>query len=637
MKVLKFFFRLVILTFIFLNSQTLAVEGRSIVCLEALKLAGKDDFKKAKEKLKGGQCTLTADLVNWLYLKSDTVKAPFQEYVDFLNKNPGWPWEAVLKKRAELSIDETLSHSKVLAWFTVNPPRTLKGLLYYVEALGALGKNAEISDKVRTFLQDADLNKKEEKNLLEKMKKFLRAYDIKKYGAKLLEQGKFDRVEHLYPYLSPSDRTIFKARISLKKKEDDVLDFLRQKKLNPTSDVDFAKDYLTWLRKQKNEKAIDFFNKISSLTQKYPEKFWKERYILAHEALEAGKAQASYKLASQHGLKKGIDYVEGEWFCGWIALRFMDNPDKALHHFSKLELIVETPISRARIFYWLGRTFERMGRKNQARIYYQKASCYKTTFYGQQALQKLWLIKNFSLQPLKFTSVQKAKFEAQKSVKLIRLLAKAGLPEHILSFAYVFTKNSTSHREKKQILALVYELAPEYAVEIAYIIGQTQDAFYQEAYPCLKADYVKNMPINDIALTHAVIRKESKFNSKVISLAGAHGLMQLMPETAKLTADQFGIRFSKKQLLVDPFTNVKLGSLYLKEQLKKYDHSLPLTLASYNAGPGTLSRWLERFPDPRHKMIDVLDWIEILPYSETRNYIHRVLENYTIYKRTCSR
>ena len=403
--------------------------------------------------------------------------------------------------------------------------------------------------------------------------------------------------------------------------------------MNPLKDAHLAKDYLTWLRKQEDPHLLDYFQKISSLHQKYPEKFWKERYILAHEALEAGESQRSYAFASRHGLTSGADYVEAEWFCGWVALRFLKEPRRAFSHFKKLESMVKTPISRSRVSYWLGRTYEAVGKIKEARTYYRKAAQYKGTFYGQQAFYKLDHSKGgIVLEPLRFTSAQRLKFESQKAVKSIRLLAKAGLEGHILSFAYVFAKQTSSPVERQQILALTHEVAPHYNVEIAQVMAQHQSALHSEAFPRLNDTHLKHMGEIDVALVHAVIRKESKFNPKSISGAGARGLLQLMPETAQLMARQCGTTCSEKQLVTDPLLNIKLGSLYLKEQLEKYDYSFPLTLASYNAGPGTVSRWLTRFPDPRHPSIDLIDWIEILPYSETRNYIHRVLENYTVYK-----
>jgi soluble lytic murein transglycosylase len=614
-----------------LQARTPSKESSS--CGQALKLAGKDQFAKARKALNPRQYPLETDLVAWLYLKSDVTTASFQDYVNFLRKHQGWPWEALLKKRAELRMDESVSQVQILSWFRENPPQTLKGLIRYVQALESTGRKEEARQKVHTFWVQTDLTQHDEKKILKELGKYIRSVDTKKRATHLLNEGKIETAERLLKYLSSSDKLMIEVRLSLQKKEDRASSLLQEAKLNPLQDVHLAKDYLTWLRKREDPRLFAYFQKISSLSQKYPEKFWKERYILAHEALEAGKLDRSYRLASQHGLLSGMDYVDAEWFCGWVALRFLKEPRRALSHFKKLESIVKTPISRSRISYWLGRTYDVMKKPKEARAFYQKAAQYKGTFYGQQAFYKLGHSREeIVVEFLHFTPAQRSKFESQKAVKLIRLLAKAGLEEHILSFSYVFAKQTFSSVERQQILALTHEVAPHYEVEIAQVIAHHQSTLYSEAFPRLKSAYLKYMAKVDIALAHAVIRKESKFNSSSVSGAGARGLMQLMPETAKLIADQCGVMCSEKQLVTDPLLNIKLGSLYLKEQLEKYDYSFPLTLASYNAGPGTVSRWLTRFPDPRQPSIDMIDWIEILPYSETRNYIHRVLENYTVYK-----
>lgn len=615
------------------TTQAHAIVEEVQSCGQALALAGRGQFAKAKMKLDPRRCPMTVDLITWLYLKSDTTTASFHEYVAFLQKHQGWPWESMLKTRAELRMDKTLSQAQVLAWFKENPPKTVRGMMRYVQALASVGQKEQARKTACTFWVNTDMNAVNEKNILENLKTYIRPIDVKARVVRLLNEGKVEEVQRMLNYLSPSDKPYVKARIALQKKEDNASVLLQKSSLKPLEELDLAKDYLTWLRKRQDPRLLDYFQRLTSLSRRYPEKFWKERYILAHEALEAGESVRAYKFASHHGLSSGVDYVEAEWFCGWVALRFMNDPQRALSHFTKLDPVVKTPISRSRVGYWLGRTYESIGRQKEARAHYQKAAQYKSAFYGQQALHKLGHLKGaIILEPLEFTQAQRTKFESLRFVRAIRLLAKAALEEEILPFAYVLAKTVSSAPERRQILALTHEVAPRYAVEIAHVIAQQQSALHSEAYPLLKPLHLKHLGKVDAALAHAVIRKESKFNPQRISPAGARGLMQLMPATAKALAAQCGTTCPEQKLITDPLLNVKLGTVYLEEQLEKYDHCLPLTLASYNAGPGIVSRWLTRFPDPRHQSVDFIDWIEILPYSETRNYIHRVLENYVVYK-----
>ncbi|MGI4850732.1 MAG: transglycosylase SLT domain-containing protein [Janthinobacterium lividum] len=602
------------------------------VCQQALKLASQKKFSQSHQILNQKKCPLTSEVVTWLMLKNGPADISFHDYRNFIQSHEHWPWLDILKEKAEHHIDDRVSTSEILKWFAVNPPKTITGIGHYAKALRGKNLNHEVTEKIRHFWKEKDLSASDELLFLKKFKSYLKSLDIKAKAIQLLNKRRTEEATRLIKFASNADQKYIEARLALQKGTDSADSYLEKMNLKPDQEVYLARDYLTWLRKKENPNYIAFFQKISPFVHKYPEEFWKERYIMAHESLEAQNISKSYKIASAHGLIAGVDFVEAEWFCGWLALRFMNNPQKALDHFSKLQSVVKTPISRARVYYWMGRAYEDLKNTKKSKGFYQKAIQYKTTFYGQQALEKLGFSpKDIKLEPLHFTSIQKKKFEQHSFVKIIHLLAKADLDQHILSFSYVLAKKLPSNIERQQVLSLIYDLAPNYAVTIAQAIASHQSVLHTEAYPTLKDYYDQHDKKVNMALVHAVIRKESGFVPKAISSANAQGLMQLLPETAKSLARKLDIPWSENLLTEQPLTNVRLGTFYLKRQLEKYNNSLPKTLASYNAGPGTLKKWLARFPDPDTKEIDVLDWIEILPYSETCNYIHRVLENYVIY------
>lgn len=602
------------------------------LCQQALKLAAQKKFSASRKILDQKRCPLTSELVTWLTLKNGPADISFHSYRTFIQSHDHWPWLDILKEKAEHHIKDSDSSSEILTWFKTNPPRTITGLGHYINVLKKKNLTNEVANKIRHFWKERNLGLSDETLFLKKFKSYLRPSDIKSKAIELLNKRRADEATRLIKYASNVDQKYIEARLLLQKGNDSAESYLKKSNLKPHQEVYLARDYLTWLRKKDDPHYVAFFQKISPLLHKHPEEFWKERYIMAHENLEAHHFFKSYKLAASNGLTLGVDFVEAEWFCGWIALRYMKDPQKALIHFSKIQSIVKTPISRARVSYWMGRTYEDLKNTKKSKEFYQKASQYKTTFYGQQAMEKLgFLPTDIKLEPLHFTSQQKKKFEQHSFVKIIHLLAQADLDQHVLSFSYVLAKRLSSIIERQQVLALIYDLAPNYAVTIAQAISTYQSILHPEAYPTLKENYDQHDKKVNMALVHAVIRKESSFLPKAISSANAQGLMQLLPDTAKSLARKLDIPWSENLLTEQPLTNVRLGTFYLKKQLEKYNNSLPKTLASYNAGPGTLAKWLLRFPDPDIPGTDVLDWIEILPYSETRNYIHRVLENYVIY------
>ena len=642
----KYFFFSLIYSLVFSFSsdgwaRTLRGADQAPTCVRALILAGKNDFMAARHALKGHRCPLTQDVITWLFLKNDKMEGSFSEYETFLNQHKEWPWASVLRKRAELVMGSDLSPERIVTWFQKNPPQTLKGLKRYVKALSVVGQTGKIRQAVRLFWQQGDFSAQDEKYFLEKFTPYLSAECLKNRLLSLLDRGKIAEAGRLEPYVSSEDRIYVKTRIALQKREDRAEDFYRNIQKTHGNDPGLAHDYLTWLRKQQDDRVFSYFFHIQPVAQRHPDRFWKERHILCRDALEAGDAEKAYMLASGHGLSWGKSYAEAEWLSGWIAFRFLNNPHQALSHFLALEKQVKTGISRGRANYWIGRVYEYLGQRKQAHYFYEKAGRYQATFYGQKALSKIMKrglrdVLQPNARPLSRSFEKEQHLDSYWPIRVMRLLNHAGLTQEILPFAYLAAQHLKSSAERHYFLNLVTQWAPYAVVEVAQKIAtHDPETFYRDAYPVLKKVYEvqkKGNRSTDLALVHALIRQESKFNPWVVSPVGAQGLMQLMIPTAREIAQKQKWPFEPKKLLSDPYFNVRLGSIYLQKELERYEGCLPLTLASYNAGLGTVQSWITRFSDPRDAHVDVVDWIESLPYGETRDYVHRVLENYEIYK-----
>ncbi|WP_165769406.1 lytic transglycosylase domain-containing protein [Arboricoccus pini] len=367
-----------------------------------------------------------------------------------------------------------------------------------------------------------------------------------------------------------------------------------------------------------------------------PSADWNQRQRASREALDKGDYRRAYALAAGHGQSEGVAFAEGEWLAGWIALRFLNDPGTALGHFQRLSAAVTAPISVARGAYWSGRAASALGRGADARVFYARAAANPTTFYGQMAAIELGekpaiTPKNLS-QPGRD---RRRRFEAQDLAGLSSLFCASGLDREAAPF---IRKLGADLASDPQMLEMVYDLARRCArPDLIVVVGKLA---VQKG-----GDPLSSFPVPDVASLLSpgpglpgsatllgIARQESQFDSRVVSPAGAMGLIQIMPSTARTVAVGLGVPYDRAALTDEPEYNVQLGSQYLATQLDRFGGTGPLAFAAYNAGPARVQQWLDRYGDPRggdaHTMID---WIESIPFNETRNYVQRVSEAETVY------
>jgi soluble lytic murein transglycosylase len=397
-------------------------------------------------------------------------------------------------------------------------------------------------------------------------------------------------------------------------------------------------DRLKWRRRRgRVDSSLEILFKIPKNSNELirPEKWWIERGILSRSLIYKKKYALAYKVSSNHNMSEGPKYAEAEWLSGWIALTFLDDPSMALQHFKNFYNNVGYPISLSRGSYWIARTYKIMNNIKKSKDWFLIASKYLNTYYGQLAFVEINPEKEFSLEDQKKVSEKYIKeFNKNSLVKIIRILNELDKNK--------YTKDFIKHLAKLNIEKGSEILAGELAVEIGrydYAIQVAKEASYEKRffnnvnYPVISTPDIvnkKKMPKSELVL--AVIRQESEFDQRANSYVGARGMMQLMTYTARLVAKQAKLPYSKSRLRTDPSYNIKLGSYYLAGLLEEYEGSYPFALAAYNAGPKRVKYWKKINGNPQKGKISYVDWIELIKFKETRNYVQRVLENINVYR-----
>jgi soluble lytic murein transglycosylase len=394
-------------------------------------------------------------------------------------------------------------------------------------------------------------------------------------------------------------------------------------------------DQVRWYRRRDYEATARQLLLHYRVDDAQPDQFWRERGQLARSALSAGNPGEAYRLASEHGFTRGSELADSEWLAGWIALRFLQQPEVATPHFLAMFESVTHPVSRARGAYWLGRTAAAMGDTETATLWYRLAAQHPVAFYGQLSHAQLHPNQPLPLPADPEVSAADAQqFEDHELVRAIRLLTMAGERERQRAFVLRLAELSETGAWKDMTASLAHEInRPDLAVAVARQSIRAGTPLVRNGYPVLSITdggaepYAVEMP-----LVHAIVRQESSFDVRAVSPAGAQGLMQLMPATARGIAGTLALPYLPSDLTSSPEYNISLGRAYIGSMLNRFEGSYILALAAYNAGPSRVNQWLGTNGDPRIGAEAAIDWIELIPSSETRNYVQRCLENLQVYR-----
>ncbi len=372
----------------------------------------------------------------------------------------------------------------------------------------------------------------------------------------------------------------------------------------------------------------------------FPERWSVERQIMARDALKVADVDLAYRFAAAPVLdsSSGATFMDAEFLAGWIALRYLHNTELSYYHFGRLANGVTYPISVARAHYWLGRTAEAAGDMTRAALEYSRAAEQSTTFYGQLALAKIAAnpvlrVSDATTAP---TPAARSAFDADDRVKAIRLLAEAGDRADMRQFANALANEPPLADQLGMLAELIAQTGDiAMSVRVAKTASYSGYNLLNFLHPVVALPGMSVGP--EPALVLAISRQESEFDPGVVSGAGARGLMQLMPASAKRAADMIGVSYRLAELTTNPAYNMQLGMATLNEYLERWDGSYILGIATYNAGPVNVRNWVETYGDPRNPGVDTVDWMESIPFPETRNYVQRVIENIEVYRNRLSR
>ena len=578
--------------------------------------------------------------VKWLYLMRSSNNASFNDYQVFIKKQPEYPRIGRLQYLAEQKIIlKNTTPKSVINWFDQYPPVSGMGKLKLAEAYLQQNKTANIRDLIREGWVDAALNRGQLKFYRKKFKKFLSEEDYIKRAEYLSWERKYWDLKRLLVYLPKDYRALYNARQILMSNSYGVDNAISKVPTVFKNDIGLQYDRLRWRnRRGRLESSLQILYENSNKSEDElirADLWWKQRESIVRSLLYKKRYKTAYKIASEHSLTSGAEFAEAEWLSGWIAHSFLKSQEYAINHFLNFYDNVSYPISLSRGAYWLGKSYKALGNDKTADDYFRQGSKYLTTYYGQLSLMEIEDQAKIKLEDDAFyTKEYEKKFFNNDLIKIIRILKELDQTK--------YSKDLIKHLalinvdEGSEVLAAKLAVDVErydYAIQISKKASYEKRFYLKYNYPIITTPRKinnKTMPPSEFIL--AIIRQESEFDRKAYSYAGARGMMQLMKYTAKLVAKQAKLPYSISGLTRDPEYNIKLGTYYFDSLLNDYGGVYPFAIAAYNAGPNRVKTWRRVNGDPSKNQISYIDWIEMIRFKETRNYVQRVLENVNVYK-----
>ena len=574
-------------------------------------------------------------LAEWIILRSDDNGANSDRYRAFITENPSWPSQGLLRRRAENALwDDKRDDSVVLSFFGNEPPISAKGRFVLARAMLARGDRASAERLVREAWRNDPFSGDTEETAFDKYGSLLTAGDIKARMDMLLYSG--DNAEaglRSAKRLGSGHVALAKARTALNKKASNAKALLDAVPSDLHNDPLYLFSRAQWLRRE------DKFQEAAQVMQRAPrdpsrlvnpDEWWIERRLLSRKLLDSNEPRTAYLIARDASLPaRDIYKTESEFTAGWIALRFLNDPNLAAQHFARIGVDSVNPTALARAGYWQGRAAEAAGRSQEARQGYEAAAAQSTSYYGQLARAKLGL-PQIALNGVPGRSRNGERLEVVRAVDLLYAMDERELAIPILA--------DMGERADMDALLGLCELTQRYNDARAMLmVGKAAlnrgMPFDHYAYPVMGIPPYKDIgPEVEKAIVFAIARQESAFNPTVVSPAQAYGLMQVTPGAGKYVTKKYGATFDLNKLKNDPSYNATLGAAELGGLIEDYRGSYIMTFAGYNAGRGSVRKWVERYGDPRDSKVDAVDWVEQIPFAETRNYVQRIMENVQVYR-----
>jgi len=600
----------------------------------AFKAIKEDDWKQARHRAARIKDPVTARLFDWIDLTRAGATVSFERITRFVADNPLWPKHSLLLRRAEEAISGNMSSQDVLKWFKDRQPASSVGRVHYGAALLASGQIEAARAALRAAWVEGNFTARQERRFYRRHRKHLTRQDHIDRLDRLIWRGRYWPARRMLWKVNSDWRALAEARLMLMRMNGNVDRAIERVPAALKDHPGLVFERLRWRRRKNLDSAAELLDGVPAQLA-YAEMWWHERSILARRALRKGHISKAYRLVKEHGLKEGPAYTEAEWLAGWIMLRFLNEHALAFRHFKAMFTASAYPISRARGAYWAARAAEKSDKGELAKLWYRSAAHYSTAYYGQLAAARLVPGGTITLpsepQPSPKTIDAFAKHELVSAVKILDAL---GERKRLGPFILRLSELHETLGWQKQVAGLARtHHRPDLAIAVAKKASRAGSELVIAGYPTVALPPVQLGTLSlEVPLVLAVVRQESAFRSEAQSSAGARGLMQLLPRTARSVAKDLKVKYVRSKLTDDPRFNLTLGQTYLANLLSKFEGSYVLALAAYNAGPTRARRWMRMHGNPRDKAVDAIDWIEMIPIEETRNYIQRVMEGVQVYR-----
>jgi soluble lytic murein transglycosylase len=601
---------------------------------QALDALTNDDYDAARSYRDTlPKTSLEFKTVSWVMAYFAGMHLPRKDIEQAANLAAGWPGADVLQLNRERALLlDNLTNVQIIATFATKPPQSFEGALLLARAYKSDGKMPEAVSALSPFWLTEALDAAKEKAVIDEFGAAIPIVVHQGRLQKMLFDSHIASAGHVAELANSA--SLYKAWSAVIRKDKaagKLLDAVPEQQR-------VAGYYFAKARYLRRQGKISAAAKVMLLAPRNatgligPDELGKEQLILARDLIDLKQYDLAYQIAAGHVAGTPAKQADSEFHAGWIALRFLNNAAKSLQHFKNLAAVTDGPVSQARAYYWLGRAVE-AGAEGNSTEYFTSAASFATTYYGQLAAAKLGL-KNLNIATPIPTAVDHTRFDGREWVLASKMLIGAGHAWRATPLINALADNLSSPGE----LALLADMAEAAGQsKLALQVGKSS------AYRGINVGALTH-PLGAIpdetqlsdagrALAYAVARQESEFHVGAKSGAGALGLLQLLPATAKEVATRAGLEYSQVRLTSDGGYNATLGARYLSEQIDRFDGSYILTFIAYNAGPRRAEQWVKRYGNPQGKLIEeVVDFVELIPFSETRSYVQRVMENYQVYK-----
>jgi soluble lytic murein transglycosylase len=572
-------------------------------------------------------------LLEWVAIRAGGPAITHARIAAFIDANPVWPGLPTFRKRAEEALlQEKATDAVVAQFFMTRQPVTAAGRIALARLMLNDGRGREGIELARRAWRREHMGAKLEDLVIETFGAHLTRADHRTRTERYLFAENREASLRNAARIGSDYVALAQARLASATKAGNTARLAAAVPEALRGDISFTFLGAQMLRRQ--TKPVEAARLLASVPRDSDllgdgDEWWVERRLIARQLLDIGQNGLAYEVAARHGAISPASIIEAEWHAGWIALRFLDDPARAASHFATGALVAETPISVARMAFWQGRAAEALGLAEEADSYFRTAARHPVAYYGQLARDRLG-IGDIAIR--RAAAADPANLPAVAAARLLH--AHADTRPLGAALLLELARHLTTTADLEAAAAVAQE-AGDARTSLAF--GKIA---LQRGYPLDSAAFPTNgvpdfAPVGEpveTAIVHAIARQESAFDPAAISPAGARGLMQMMPATARETARRTQTPLNPAQLTGDAAFSARLGAAHLGDLMKEWRGSHVLTFAAYNAGSGNVRDWIKAYGDPRDPTVDVHDWIERIPFTETRNYVQRVSENLRVYR-----